>query len=38
MSFWQVNTTKFQSYLHILNKMLFACLVIALFLSETVFH
>ncbi len=38
MSFWQINTTKIQSYLLLLNKLLFASLIIALFLSETVFH
>lgn len=37
MSFWQINTTKIQSYLFILNTVLFAGLIVALFLSETVF-
>jgi hypothetical protein len=38
MSFWQINTTKIQSLLFILNAVLFAGLIVTLFLSETVFH
>jgi hypothetical protein len=38
MSFWQIKTTKIQSFLFILNVVLFAGLIVTLFLSETVFH